>query len=131
MYYTCMKRFETLCTLKELSTFRRNILLLSSEYSSKPYLAYYSSLKMNAVRTSETSVNFHQTTRRHITDDNTLHDYYCENLDLGMFSESRSRAYKIHSFFHIYRVILILCYYFTYLYLRCLRLNNTHTREAF
>jgi hypothetical protein len=34
---------------------------------------------MEAVRSSETPVNFYQTTPRHIPEDNTLHSHLCEN----------------------------------------------------
>jgi hypothetical protein len=38
---------------------------------------------MEEVRYSETSVNFNQTTRRHIPADNTLHSYRRENLKIS------------------------------------------------
>jgi hypothetical protein len=37
-------------------------------------------LKMEAIRTSETSVETQQTTRRHIPENDTLHNHRCENL---------------------------------------------------
>jgi hypothetical protein len=37
-------------------------------------------LMMEAVRTSETSVNFNVTTRRYIPEDSKLHTRRCENL---------------------------------------------------
>jgi hypothetical protein len=37
-------------------------------------------LQMEAVSTSETSVNFYQTTRRNIPEDSHLHTRRCENL---------------------------------------------------
>jgi hypothetical protein len=35
---------------------------------------------MEAICSSETSVETQQTTRRHILDDDTLHNHRCENL---------------------------------------------------
>jgi hypothetical protein len=40
----------------------------------------YSTLKMEAICSSETSVATQQTTRRHISEDDTLHNHRCENL---------------------------------------------------
>jgi hypothetical protein len=37
-------------------------------------------LKLEATGSSETSVDFHQTTRRYIPQARTLHNYRCENL---------------------------------------------------
>jgi hypothetical protein len=37
-------------------------------------------LKMDAICSSETSVDFHRTTRRYIPEDSTLHNHRCENL---------------------------------------------------
>jgi hypothetical protein len=42
--------------------------------------AYSSTLKMEAICSSETSVHFQQTTRRYIPEDSTLHNHCCENL---------------------------------------------------
>jgi hypothetical protein len=39
-----------------------------------------SALKMEAISSSETSVATQQTTRRHIPEDDTLHNHRCENL---------------------------------------------------
>jgi hypothetical protein len=39
-----------------------------------------STLKMEAICSSETSVATQQTTRRHIPEDDILHNYRCENL---------------------------------------------------
>jgi hypothetical protein len=39
-----------------------------------------STLKMEAICSSETSVATQQTTRRHIPEDDTLHNHLCENL---------------------------------------------------
>jgi hypothetical protein len=43
-------------------------------------LAYSSILKMEATCSSETSVATQQTSRRHIPEDDTLHNHRCENL---------------------------------------------------
>jgi hypothetical protein len=37
-------------------------------------------MKMEAGRSSETSVNFYRTTRRYIPEDGTLHKHRCDNL---------------------------------------------------
>jgi hypothetical protein len=39
-----------------------------------------STLKMEAICSSETSVETQRTTRRHIPEDDTLHNHGCENL---------------------------------------------------
>jgi hypothetical protein len=39
---------------------------------------YSSSLKLEAIRSSETSVNFYQTSRHHIPEDNTVHRHCTE-----------------------------------------------------
>jgi hypothetical protein len=39
-----------------------------------------STLKMEAISSSQTSVATQQTTRRHIPEDDTLHNHRCENL---------------------------------------------------
>jgi hypothetical protein len=52
----------------------------SVEHSSKKMLDYSSILKINAVRSSETSLNFYRTTRNHIPEDNTPHSHRVENL---------------------------------------------------
>jgi hypothetical protein len=43
-------------------------------------LADFSTLKMEAIRSSETSVHFTGSTRRHIREDGILHSPRCENL---------------------------------------------------
>jgi hypothetical protein len=43
-------------------------------------LAYTSTLKMEVVRSSETSVNFYQTTRRHIPEDSSVHGHRHDSL---------------------------------------------------
>jgi hypothetical protein len=51
-----------------------------------------STLKMEAICSSETSVATQQTTRRHIPEDDTLHNYRCENLKSSSYS---TRAYPL------------------------------------
>jgi hypothetical protein len=41
---------------------------------------FSSTLKMEAIRSSETSVASQQTTRRYIPEDDTPHNHCCENL---------------------------------------------------
>jgi hypothetical protein len=43
-------------------------------------LAYFSTLKMEATRSSETSVGFQRIARRHIPEDRTIHNDRCEDL---------------------------------------------------
>jgi hypothetical protein len=43
-------------------------------------LKFSSNLKMEAICSSETSVESQQTTRRHIPEEDTLHNHRCENL---------------------------------------------------
>jgi hypothetical protein len=43
-------------------------------------LAYSYNLKIEAIRSSETSVDFQRTTRRYIPEYSTLHNHRCENL---------------------------------------------------
>jgi hypothetical protein len=79
-------------------TFRRNILPPSSGSRNKPrnnpvrkqvasraftlvsWSAYSSTLKMERIFSSETSVDFQRTTRRYIPEDSTLQNHPCENL---------------------------------------------------
>jgi hypothetical protein len=42
--------------------------------------AYSSTLKMEAICSSETSVHIQRTTRRYIPEDSTLHNHRCEHL---------------------------------------------------
>jgi hypothetical protein len=49
-------------------------------------------LKMEAASTSETSVNFYQTTRRNIPEDSHLHTRHRENLKSHLFTNYLSLA---------------------------------------
>jgi hypothetical protein len=48
-------------------------------------LAYSSTLKMELPFSSETLVEFQQTTRRYVSEDRTLHNQRCENLKSTIF----------------------------------------------
>jgi hypothetical protein len=48
-----------------------------------PYLAYFWTLKIEAVHTSETLENFHLTTQRHISEGETFHDE--TELQIGLW----------------------------------------------
>jgi hypothetical protein len=60
--------------------------ILKSKPSKKPAWkqvasrAYFSTLKMEATCSSETSVNFQWITGRYMPQDRTLHNHRCENL---------------------------------------------------
>jgi hypothetical protein len=45
---------------------------------------------MEAVRYSETLVNFYQITRCHTPEDNTLHSFHCENLKLNTLQKNHT-----------------------------------------
>jgi hypothetical protein len=68
------------------------------------YLAYYSTLEMEATCSSETSVTFQRNTRRCITEDKTLHNHRCENLKSYIIA-----VMFTHHLDWIYRVILNYC----------------------
>jgi hypothetical protein len=72
-------------------TFRRNISPPSSGLKNKPphfkfvsCSAYSSTLKMEAICSSETSVDFQRTTRRYIPGDSTLNSVYFLSYDCNM-----------------------------------------------
>jgi hypothetical protein len=50
---------------------------------------YFSTLKMEVICSSETSVATQQTTRHHIPEDDTLHNHRCENLKSHVVSYRR------------------------------------------
>jgi uncharacterized membrane protein YciS (DUF1049 family) len=67
--------------------FLRNISWLPTDYTLLAIcfhagflLSLFFTLKMEAIFSSETSVDFHQTTRRYIPEDGTLHNHRCDNL---------------------------------------------------
>jgi hypothetical protein len=53
---------------------------LQQAFTLVSYLAYSSTLKMEAICSSEISVGFQRTTRRYLPEDGTLHNHRCENL---------------------------------------------------
>jgi hypothetical protein len=53
--------------------------------------AYSSTLKMEAICSSETSVGFQRTTWRYIPEDSTLHIHRCENLKSYRHKEASQR----------------------------------------
>jgi hypothetical protein len=83
--------------------------------------AYFSTLKMEAIFYSETSVDTQLTTRRYIPEDSTLHNHRCENpksyiRDCVLNTPPRpSTLRQIHQadinekFYCSFRILLILC----------------------
>jgi hypothetical protein len=62
-----------------------------------PSLAYFSTLKMEATCSSETSVNFQHISRRYISEDRTLHNHWCGNLNFYLGTIHISvRRHSIH-----------------------------------
>jgi hypothetical protein len=52
-----------------------------------------STLKMEAICSSETSVDTQRTTRRYIPEDGTLHNHHCENLKPTLYlGDSRFKS---------------------------------------
>jgi hypothetical protein len=79
--------YSTVQSVECQPTFRRNISPLSSGSKNKPskisaqkHIASRALLKMEAICSSETSVDLQRTTRRYIPDDSTLHNHRCKNL---------------------------------------------------
>jgi hypothetical protein len=64
--------FEEFCHLKYNAVLSVYFTLISC--------SAYSTLKMEEICSSETSVDFQRTTRRYIPEDGTLHNHLCENL---------------------------------------------------
>lgn len=72
--------------------FWKNILPPVSRLKSRPskgastlvasYLAYFSTLKVEAVCSYKTSINFYQTIQNHISGNSTLHSHSHGNLNL-------------------------------------------------
>jgi hypothetical protein len=61
---------------------------------------------MEAVRTSETSINFNMTTRRYIPEDSKLHTRHRENLKFHMFFRWTERA--LVSLIGLHHIIIIM-----------------------
>jgi hypothetical protein len=58
----------------------KQVALLATSFMLVSCLANYSTLKIKATCSSETSVDFERTTRGYITEYNTLHNHRFENL---------------------------------------------------
>jgi hypothetical protein len=75
--------YNAVYTVESQPTFRRNISPLSSGLCLPPaftlvsWSAYSSTLNLEAICSSETSVNFRRTTRRYIAEDSTLRFWWC------------------------------------------------------
>jgi hypothetical protein len=64
---------------------------------------------MEAVRTSETSINFNMTTRRYIPEDSKLHTPHRENLKFHVFLRWTERALvSLIGLHHIIIIIMIM-----------------------
>jgi hypothetical protein len=108
----CLLGYNTVWSVENQPAFRRNILPPSSgsknKVSKKPELclppaftlvscsAYSSTLKMEAICSSETSVDFQRTTQRYIPEDGTLHNHRCENLK-SYITKLFSKIWGVHS----------------------------------
>jgi hypothetical protein len=71
----------------------------------------FSTLKMEAIGSSETWVDFQQTTRRYIPEDGTLHNHRCENRKFLFHVRTIFYRYNI-SRFETLHIIYVLCSYF-------------------
>jgi hypothetical protein len=68
------------------------------EKSASEEPAYFSTLKMEAIRSSETPVHFTGSTWRHIPEDGILHSHCCENLKSHMtFRDFRESNVSVKS----------------------------------
>jgi hypothetical protein len=81
--------YNAMQSVESQPTFRRNMIPSSgskNKPSEKPASkqvatsAYFSTPKMEAICSSETSVDFQRTTRRYIPEDSSLHNHRCEYL---------------------------------------------------
>jgi hypothetical protein len=75
--------FVGMCKIYLHTKFRKTspkIVLLATRFMYVSSLVYYSTLKMEATRSSKTSVDFQQTTRRYIPEDRILYNHGYENL---------------------------------------------------
>jgi hypothetical protein len=52
----------------------------------------YSIMKLEAIYSSETSIDFERTTRRYIPEDMTLHNHRCENLQPSIKDTNSERS---------------------------------------
>jgi hypothetical protein len=53
---------------------------LPSDFMLASFSAYFSTPKMDAIYSFDTSVEFQHTTKRYVPEDSTIHDHRCENL---------------------------------------------------
>jgi hypothetical protein len=63
-----------------------SIFRAEKKFGQEPAEIFSSAMKMEAICSSETSVAFQQTTRRHTPEDDTLHNHCCENLKSYMIN---------------------------------------------
>jgi hypothetical protein len=71
------------CSLLKVN---RRLLFMPPAFKLDPCSVYSSTLKMEAICSSETSVGFQRTTRRYIPEDNTLSNHRCESLKSYMIT---------------------------------------------
>jgi hypothetical protein len=82
--------------------------------------AYSSTLKMEAMFSSKTSVNFQRTTQRYIPEDSALYNHRCENLksskseNVSNFQTGKSSQTLSLYFSFLFKVTLIIHSIFTY-----------------
>jgi hypothetical protein len=94
---------------------RENLFCLPPEFRLVSCSDYSSTLKMEAVCSSETSVDFQRTTRRYIPQDRTLHNHRCENLKsytvIFIFTAARilnlTKTEAVPSTSHLHHVFII------------------------
>jgi Fe2+ transport system protein B len=78
---------------------KQETILLATHFMLVSCFACFSTLKIEAICSSEMSVHFQQTTRYYIPDDRTLHNHHCENLKSYLLSVSSYIAFRMS---HIY-----------------------------
>jgi hypothetical protein len=111
-------------------------------------LSYHRTLKIEAIYSSETSIDFQQTTWRHIQEDRTLHNHRCDNLKsldlviIRCFLSRRQglsfvRVFIFVKYVHIHKIYIILSIYgrhiysFIYfLYIQCLCLPSLRASDV-
>jgi hypothetical protein len=75
------QKFTCLSEKLTASIFRLRVILITACLLIVSCLAYSSTPKMEAQRSSETSVRVYRATRRHISEDNICNSHRCENLE--------------------------------------------------
>jgi hypothetical protein len=91
----CLLGYNPAQSVQNQPTFRRNTSPPSS-FTLVSCLAYSSTLKLEATRSSETSADFQRATRRYIPQHRTIHNHRCENLKCYMFTKD---VYFMRTFF--------------------------------